>query len=285
MVEMAPDEGDLYAMGFAGDTFNTAWYVRRLVEERVEVSYFSAIGSDPISARMEAFMRDAGIVPRLEARTDSTVGLYLISLADGERSFSYWREASAARHLHESLACIPDLAAGDMVYFSGITMAILPDAGRRSLLGTLEDLRGRGVRVVFDTNLRPRLWSGAEDMRRWVTAAAGVSDIVLPSFDDEADVFGDGDPGQTAARYAAAGAGMVAVKNGAGPAHLRSGDRVAEIVPEPVGEVIDTTAAGDSFNAAFLVALAAGRSAEEAVREGCRLAARVIARRGALVEL
>jgi len=73
MVEMAPAEGGLYAMGFAGDTFNTAWYVRRLAEERVEVSYLSAIGTDPISARMEAFMREAGIVPRLEARTDSTV--------------------------------------------------------------------------------------------------------------------------------------------------------------------------------------------------------------------
>lgn len=284
MVEFAPAGDGRYAMGFAGDTFNTAWYVRRLADPGIDVQYLSAIGSDAISARMESFMRDAGIHPRLAVCRDRTVGLYLISVANGERSFSYWRQDSAARQLHRQFDRLPDLEPGDVAFFSGITLAILPGEGRQWLLDQMAALRDRGVRVAFDPNLRPRLWPGAEEMRRWITAAAQVSEIALPSFDDESAAFGDPAPQATAERYAAAGAAMVAVKNAAEPAILRSGGTLTEIPPEPVGEVVDTTAAGDSFNAAFLVALAAGRDPRDAVRAGCRLSARVIGHRGALVE-
>lgn len=285
MVEMTPAEGGLFGMGFAGDTFNTAWYVRRLAGRRMEVIYLTAIGSDAISARMAAFMQDAGITTRLDARDDSTVGLYLVSLEDGERSFSYWRANSAARHLHEALSKVPSLGEGDIVYFSGISMAILPPVGRQALVDKISKVRRGGARVAFDPNLRPLLWSDAAEMRRWITVAAQVSDIVLPSFDDERDGFGDRDPQATAERYAAAGANTVAVKNGARDAFLRQGDQTIKISPDPVDFVVDTTAAGDSFNAAFLTSLAAGMNAPDAMRAGCRLSAKVIGQRGALVDV
>ncbi len=285
MVEMAPAEGGGYAMGFAGDTFNTAWYVRRCLPPGVEVAYLSAVGDDAISHRMTAFIREAGIVPELAVRPDRTVGLYLISLDAGERSFSYWRDTSAARDLARDLDALARLVGGDMAFFSGITLAILPDEGRRALLGQLAQARARGVRIAFDTNLRPKLWSGPDEMRDWVGQAAGVADIALPSFDDEAAHFDDADPAATARRYATAGAECVVVKNGAGPVTIHHDGVVTEVTPEPVTHVVDTTAAGDSFDAGFLSALVGGASPGKAAQAGCQLSAAVIGARGALVDV
>jgi len=103
MIEMSVAGDGLYRMGFAGDTFNTAWYLRRLLPPGVEVAYLSAVGDDAPSRRMEGFMRDAGLVPELAVREGGAVGLYMISLKDGERSFSYWRANSAARSLADDL--------------------------------------------------------------------------------------------------------------------------------------------------------------------------------------
>ncbi|KAA9009406.1 sugar kinase [Histidinibacterium aquaticum] len=285
MIEFAPAEGGLFAKGYAGDTFNTAWYAARTGGETVDVSYLTAVGDDPVSDSMLDFMSTSGVRPIAARRAGGTVGLYLISLRDGERSFSYWRSASAARTLADDLEALPDLAPGDIAYFSGITLAILPPGSRARLLSVLAAARAKGIRVAFDPNLRPRLWPDTETMCTAIAEGARVADIALPSFEDEADHFGDGSPEATAERYARAGASVVAVKNGPGDMLLREGTRTSTLQPTAVSEVVDTTAAGDSFNAAFLVGLLNGEQAAEAADAGARLAARVIGARGALVEL
>jgi 2-dehydro-3-deoxygluconokinase len=286
MVEMAPADDGRYAMGFAGDTFNTAWYARRALPPGVEVAYLTAVGSDETSRRMLAFMRGAGVIPEVAEMPDRTVGLYLITLSDGERSFSYWRETSAARHLARGLERLPRVTgAGDVAYFSGITLAILSPDDRETLLACLAEARRAGVTVAFDPNLRPRLWRDTEEMCAWVMQGAAVADIALPSFEDDTTYFGDVSPAATADRYRAAGVATVIVKNGAGPVHGVADDgRAVEVDPVPVDLIVDTTAAGDSFNAAALAGLMAGEPLEAAIGSGCRLAAHVVTRRGALVE-
>ena len=88
---------------------------------------------------------------------------------------------------------------------------------RTTLAAALHDLRKAGGRIAFDPNIRPRLWANPRDMRDTITRFAGLSDVVLASFDDEAGHFGDADPQATVARYVAAGAGGVIVKNGPDP--------------------------------------------------------------------
>jgi 2-dehydro-3-deoxygluconokinase len=222
-------------------------------------------------------------IARLKART---VGLYLIELKDGERSFSYWRGQSAARLLAEDAGRLAQgLQGAGVVYLSGITLAVLEGAGRENLYAALTGARAAGARVVFDPNLRPRLWPDDATMCRVVMEAAALSDVVLPSHEDEATFFGDADVKATADRYADAGAGLVIVKNGGGEMLTRAGAEYATHAPEVVTKIVDTTAAGDSFNAGFLGAWLKGGDVAASVRAGARLAAQVIGQRGALCEV
>lgn len=283
MVELAPAGGGLFRMGFSGDTFNAAWYARRRLPPEAAVSYLTAVGTDAVSDRLLAFLESEGLDASLVARRpDRTLGLYLIELHDGERSFSYWRGQSAARTLHRDLHRLPALGPGDALLASGITLAILPPEGREALTAALSRARDAGALVAFDPNIRPRLWESPEAARTAIARAAGAATLLLPSLDDERATFGDADAGETAARYLALGARLVMVKDGAGPVTL-AGEAQGTVAPEPVPRVVDSTAAGDSFDGGAIAALMQGATPEEAAREGCRLAARVVQARGALV--
>jgi 2-dehydro-3-deoxygluconokinase len=273
-------------MGFAGDTLNTAFYLRHSLGPDWRVDYLTAVGTDGLSNRMMDFLGAEGIgTDHVIRLADKTIGLYYITLKDGERSFTYWRNDSAARRLAGDPALIARALDGaDLAYWSGITLAILPNQDRLALIEALSQFSGRGGTVVFDPNLRPRLWDNAEIMRGWIHRAAAISDLCLPSFDDEATWFGDSDPQATIRRYRAEGARRVVVKNGAGDVTFTAEDAsVATMSVPPAKSVVDTTAAGDSFNAGFLAAEMSGASVREAIAAGASLASNVIGERGALV--
>lgn len=288
MVELAPapTAGDFH-LGFAGDTMNTAWYLRQLLPADHTIDFMSAVGVDRVSDDMMAFLAQAGLGnSHILRRADRTVGLYMIRLTDGERSFSYWRGQSAARTLARDADDLrAALTGADIAYVSGITLAILSDADRARLFAALRDLRQRGGQIVFDPNLRPSLWDTPDGMCDAVMQAAGLSDTVLPSYEDEATWFGDADPAATARRYAAAGAGCVVVKNGADPMLTLVDGQTLSHAPVQVAAVVDTTAAGDSFNAGYLAARMTGADQAGAVAKGASLAARVIGARGALINV
>lgn len=286
MVEMAPAAGGDFRMGFAGDTLNTAWYARRELGNDWDVAYFTAVGDDAISARMVDFFDGSDIKTDLIRRMPGrTVGLYLIQLDNGERSFAYWRSESAARRLADDADILRSgLATADLIYFSGITVAILPPSGRQTLFAAIAEARANGATIAFDPNLRPRLWEDADTMRAAVMDAAAVSDILLPSFEDEAFVFGDRDTKDTAKRYSGRGVPIVVVKNGPGEMLALDRGTIRTFKPEPVTSVVDTTAAGDSFNAAFLASYLRSGDLPPALASGANLAARVIGQRGALVD-
>ena len=285
MVELAPQPAGLYAVGFAGDTFNTAFYARRCLSEDWSVAYFTAVGQDDVSDRMLAFMQGAGVAtPDVLRLPERTVGLYMISLKGAERSFSYWRSQSAAKCLADDPTRLEQaLSSAKVAYFSGITLAILDPAARQRLLAALSKARGRGVTIVFDPNLRPRLWASGQEMCAAIMAAAAVSDIVLPSHADEALHFGDADPSATLQRYGAAGVPTVVVKDGAATILASHEGQVATYTPPPVSDIVDTTAAGDSFNGGYLAARLAGQTPQAAAGLAAALASFVVEHTGAIV--
>ncbi|MDX8349301.1 sugar kinase [Cognatiyoonia sp. IB215446] len=285
MAEMAPTDRDGdYRLGFAGDTFNTTWYLARTASD-VQLLYLTAIGDDALSQQMRSFMCESGIDDQfVQVAQGRTVGLYLISLNHGERSFSYWRGQSAAKTLADDSTKLDiAMAFADLIYFSGITLAILTPDRRDVLLNALRAARSNGKTVAFDPNLRPKLWSTETEMTDTIMQGAAVSDILLPSFEDEATWFNDADPQATAERYRAVGAKTVIVKNGADPVHYVDGEASGQIAFAPVDTVVDTTAAGDSFNAGVFGRYAAGEDIAASITYGCTLSRAVIMQRGALV--
>lgn len=285
MVELSVAGEGLYRRGFAGDTFNTAWHFARHAPAGWLSAYLTALGTDEMSEEMLGFLAASGIETNAVRRIEgASPGLYMIHLKDGERSFSYWREMAAARRLAADESHLEEVfASGDAFYFSGITLAILPEEDRARLIDHLGAAKARGKMVAFDPNVRPRLWPDMATARRAVEAAARVSTLLMPSFDDERATFGDETSRATAARYRALGVAEVVVKDGASAA-LVSWDGGREQIPSiPPAEIVDTTGAGDSFNAAYLAARLKGAGPVASAIAGHRLASRVVGGHGALV--
>lgn len=293
MVELAPEGPGLWRQGFAGDVFNALWYARAALGEEDAVGFHTGLGRDALSAEFEEFAESHGIglgeSPRFD---DATLGLYAIRLRDGERSFSYWRDTSAARRLASDRARLERrVAEADLVYLSGISIAILPPEDRDGLYAVLATARSRCT-VAFDPNVRPRLWSDAETMREEMNRFAGVARIVLPGLEDEGlltDATADGTSDVTAVptaetvarRYLALGAERVIVKDGGRRVTVR-GDVRLDLPLEPIGTPLDTTGAGDAFAGTCLAELLAGEPVEVAIARAHACAAVVVMTRGAL---
>jgi 2-dehydro-3-deoxygluconokinase len=270
-------------VGFAGDTLNTAVYLSRL---GCRVSYVTNLGTDAFSARMVAMFEGEGIDTTLVGRDPARLpGIYAIETdAAGERSFRYWREASAARTLFSGMgAGLDDLDGFDVIYLSGITLAILPPDIRKALTAKAVKLKADGRRIVFDTNYRPRLWPDAGTARDAFAAMWSATTLALPSYDDEVHLFPGQTPGQVLDRIAAHGAAEIVLKNGAaGPMTRHAGYSVQTSLPAAAC-VVDTSGAGDSFNAGYLAARLAGLPPEDAAAAGHRLASAVIGHHGAVI--
>ncbi|PIB25573.1 hypothetical protein BFP76_00045 [Amylibacter kogurei] len=284
MVELSPAGQGTFSNGFAGDVFNTLWYARALTPSDWDVSFYTGFGGDVMGAKMRQFISDAGIDCQNAPTIDECpTGLYMIHLDGAERSFSYWRDTSGARQMMRNPEKLwQQVKQADLVYLSGITLAVLQGNDAELLIENLRSHMKPSAQIAFDPNIRPRLWKDHDRMKRVISNAGSIADIVLPSFDDETACFGDKTPNDCADRYLKAGAKLVIVKNGESPTLIATGqDRETRSVPRYTG-VVDTTAAGDSFNGAFLAKLMAGADPIDAVGAGQICAGRVVCTKGAL---
>jgi 2-dehydro-3-deoxygluconokinase len=286
MLEFSSVSDGNWRLSYAGDTLNTAWYFRALAGDEWNIDYVTRLGSDSHSAAMLDFLTRHGIGTRyIQRDAERQPGLYLIETKNCERSFSYWRSQSAARHMADAegpLAAAMD--ASDVIYFSGITLAILAPDRRAFLLNLIADARASGKTTVFDPNIRPRLWESVDEIRDWLTRAAAVSSLSLPSFDDEREWFSDADIDACATRFLDAGAERVCVKNGGGPICYGYGDGLKTLSSLDKVDPVDSTGAGDSFNGAFLRYYLSGTAFEDAVFRAHRVSSAVVLHPGALLD-
>jgi 2-dehydro-3-deoxygluconokinase len=282
MIELSQGTGNQLTRSYGGDTLNTAIYLARL---GVSVDYVTALGDDPFSDEMIAGWKDEGIgtgrVVRLKGKLP---GLYAIRTNQaGERSFYYWRENSAARmllDLPQTGEILAALSGYGMVYLSGITLSLYGPDGRQRLLDALKTIRKGGTRVAFDTNFRPIGWPAVDTARQVYRDMFGIADIVLASVDDLTLLFGARVEMDVIDRIPAH---EVVLKLATPASIVRHDGTDVTVHAEPVGKVLDTTAAGDSFSAAYLAARLRGALPAEAARAGHRLAGVVVGHRGAII--
>ncbi len=286
MIELVTEDRVNARLNVAGDSYNTAVYLARRLGSRATLSYITALGTDHFSDRILSEMARNGIgTDHVERRADKVPGLYAIETDEsGERSFTYWRSDSAARTLFSPPARVEfsALMGFDLVFLSGISLAILPAAIRAELIAALRDYRRAGGLVAYDSNHRPRLWQSPQTAREVNAEMWALADIALPSVDDEMQLFGEQGEAEVLARLRKLGLRRGALKRGAvGPVALDPDQPPQDFAPAP--RVVDTTGAGDSFNAGFLAAIAQGASQAEAMAAGHALASEVVQHRGAII--
>jgi 2-dehydro-3-deoxygluconokinase len=283
MVELRPvDDGHL-KRGFAGDAYNTAVYLKRSAPE-IDVAFLTATGDESLSDAMVATWRSEGISDRLTFRIPGErPALYLIETnAKGDRKFHYWRSETPAKEWLRLL-----LAAGgadvlnkaDLVYVSGISLAILSYADRQAAIELLGMLK---TRVAFDPNIRPALWKSMDEARHTFEAMVKIAAIVLPSRQDYQLMYNMDDPRQQIEFTAGLTKGEIALTCDEDGVLLRVGESIVAL-PTLAVKVVDTSGAGDSFNGAYLAARLKGHDPQNAAQQGLGMAAKVVAQPGAII--
>ncbi|MGY2201228.1 sugar kinase [Pseudomonas gingeri] len=288
MIELQQHADGSLQQSFGGDTLNTAVYLSRELAGRGSVDYVTALGDDSFSDAMCRIWAEEGIgldkVQRLPGRLP---GLYCIQTdARGERRFLYWRNEAAVRDCFTTPAAAPILAAlpdYDVLYFSGITLAVLGELGREKLIAVLQEARRGDTRVVFDNNYRPRLWTGVEQARAAYRSILPYVDLALLTLEDEQALFDHADGTAVFNAYEQIGTSEVVLKRGAESCLIRCDGEAFEVPAQKVETVVDTTAAGDSFSAGYLASRLTSGDPQQAALAGHRLASRVIQVRGALI--
>ncbi|UXN36244.1 sugar kinase [Avibacterium paragallinarum] len=276
---------------YGGDTLNTATYLARVSHSQdIAVHYVTAMGADKLSQQMiQHWQQDHINTDNVLIDPHRQAGLYLIQLDKfGERTFLYWRSESAARYLlqHPDYSQVQQqLSEMDMIYLSGISLAILPDADRYALIAQLKQLASQGVKIAFDSNYRPKLWESVEKTQEIYTALLPFIDLALVTFDDEQALWGDSETAQSVQRLKDFGVKNIVLKQGKdGALFCDAQGNEQHIATTPVANVVDTTSAGDAFNAGFLNGYLREKSPQQCCQQGNQVAGIVIQHKGAIID-
>jgi 2-dehydro-3-deoxygluconokinase len=292
MIELSPaaeQAAKFKALGFAGDTYNTAITLSRL---GVKTAYITRLGQDTYSDEIVSILVDEGIsTGGIHRSSTRNPGLYLIeNTDDGERSFSYWRDSSAARELFEQ----DDEAAEiekywnhcEWLYFSGISLAVMSEQGRKNFFKLLEQFKSKGGQLAYDSNYRPRLWGSQEIAQSVNSQALALCDIALLTLEDESELW----PGivedleSAKNRLADFNIKEIVFKRGAEDVVIYTNDETLRYEVKPIKNVVDTTAAGDTFNAGYLAARVKGLHPLIAAERAAKCAGIIIQYPGGVLE-
>ncbi len=288
MVELQEIEPGRTQQTFGGDTLNSAVYMARLARfTPLRIEYVTALGTDRFSDKMMEFWEAEGVGSDLVVRREGEMpGLYYIQLDEtGERTFSYWRGEAAAKRCFESadsdrvLAALADF---DSIYLSGISVAILTETSRNRLFTRLKELATAGVRIFFDYNYRPKLWTNIDAAKRAYETILPCCETVFVGLDELAEIHGVSEEEAGHRFLAECGVGESVIRCGGGVCTIRRDGTSYEVPAEKVEQVVDTTAAGDSFSGTYVVARLAGRDVVDSARLAHRMASYVIGHKGAI---
>lgn len=288
MLELRHTGPSTLELGFAGDTYNAAVYLARAARDMglpVDVGFVTGIGDDTYSRRMRQAWQQEDITDKSVIVPGTLPGLYIVQTdQSGERSFSYWRSGSAAARLFARTDWLAALDA-DVVYLSGIALQLMSADVRGQLIRHLGLIRSQGTLVAFDTNYRPEGWAAVEEALEAISDTAATADIVFATLADEQQLIPGTDGATCGHRYLQIGAAEVIVKVGADGIYLFTAAGGSHIPAAPVAQVVDTTAAGDSLAGTYLAARLAGHEPYRAAQAAVQVAATVIGRPGAIVQV
>jgi len=286
MLELRTDKNNCLVKSYAGDTYNTSIYAKRYFPES-NIQYLSCVGKDSFSEEMLSVWQSAGInADYVQTSPDKNIGIYSITTDDeGERSFSYWRDGSAATQLMQLLNVnsLVD-ATFDYIYISGLSFAIFNDEDKQKLIELIDLLRGNGAKIAFDPNYRARMWNNKEHAIYWLEEIYKRSDIVLPGLEDHSDLLDQHDLESVRNYMKKFNISEQVIKCGKEGVYAYDELNNSYHIPfTPAAKQIDSTAAGDSFAGTYLAARLKGEGIQQALVSADRVASIVVQHHGAIV--
>jgi 2-dehydro-3-deoxygluconokinase len=245
------NEVELFKRGWGGDTSNFIITAARL---GCRAGYICRIGNDVFGASfLEIWSREGIDTSHVIIEEGGFTGVYFISLLpNGKHDFTYLRKNSAASHLSPE-----DLDEGYIkgiafLHSSGITAAISRSC-RDAVFKAFEMAKSHGVNTSFDINFRPKLWSASEAIPT-IQALIKMTDVLFASLEDLSLLYGFSDFEEAANAIMKIGPKIMVIKLGEKGCLVKTRD--STMIGEPFNvEVVDTTGAGDAFDAAFVTGL------------------------------
>lgn len=286
MVELMRASKGVMNQSFAGDVFNTAVYLKRTFKE-INVALVTAVGIDDLSDEMvDSFVAEDINTDFVFRTADKMPGLYAIKTDEsGERSFSYWRDNSAAREIMKFITdeVVDKLSNADVFFYSGISLAVVLPEHRALFWQMIDRLKSNGVSIVFDPNYRARLWASLDETKAQYEQAFKTANKVLPGVDDFVQLYAINTAAGVNTFCQQHDIGEVVIKNGEHGVLCFYNDKQYSVAIEPAENVVDTTSAGDSFNGVYLGARLLQYDIDTSIKLAAKAAAIVIAHRGAIV--
>ncbi len=287
MLELTRAGSEQFNRAFAGDVYNSSVYLKRAFPEH-EISFMSGVGKDTLSDQFLDVLATEQVDSTFMGRSDvSNMGIYMVNTDEhGERSFLYWRNSAAAKEVMSLLSDEQNesLKTADIFFFSGISLAILPNGERAAFFELLKTLKDSGTTLIFDPNYRARLWGSEDEAKQAMIAAFELSDWLMPGVEDFADLFGLNTVDDVVEYCAQYQFDELVIKQGSDSVHVVRGGETQVLPVIPSEKVVDTTSAGDAFNGVYLGARVSGNEPDKACQLASYLAARVVETPGAIMK-
>ncbi len=274
------DLGDgQYQVGYSGDVLNALAAAGRL---GLRTGILTALGDDPFLQGLLEVLEEERIdrsrVPVLEGKPN---GIYFIHLDEsGTRRFHFVRNNSAARETFtcQDLSQLIDYArSARALLFSSIPLAVMKD--HEKFLELLHAVKGETI-LAFDLNVRRRLWEDVRDLIGPFQELAPLLDVLFVTDEDDAILFGQRPAGEALEDYARRGFRQIVFRRGGAPTLVKKESESFGVPVPHVTKIVDTTGAGDGFNAGFITAMLRHHASYECAAMGNATAAASLESRG-----
>ena len=290
MLELVKTSANMLAKSYAGDVYNTSVYMKRAYPA-LSASFLSAVGQDLISQEFVQKAKDEKVNTQIIGVSQQHhLGTYMVVNDDtGERSFIYWRSDSAAKSMMSTLSSEQkafiqaEFGQQSVVFFSGITIAILHPSERKQFWDLLDQLQQAGALIVFDPNYRPALWENPSIAKQEIEKAFALSDWLMPGVDDFKSLYGMTTVNECIDFCQQFNFTELVLKQGEKSVHVVNSNGHFEFAIVKSTNVVDTTSAGDAFNGIYLGARLENSSPELATKLANYAASKVIETPGAIM--
>lgn len=265
---------DHFKKFLAGAEVNVCVGVSRLGHS---VQYVTKLGEDPFGMFIKESLDKESIGTKYISSTNKFfTGFQLKSkVSNGDPKIFYFRRNSAAANFDVDDLKGLDLNGVKHIHLTGIFLA-LSLSSRKASHKLIELAKENNIRITFDPNLRPQLWSSKEEMISTINDIAFKSDVVMPGVSEGLILTGSDKPEEIADFYLNKGAKIVIVKLGTKGAFVKSKDEKHTVSGFKVEKVVDTVGAGDGFAVGVISGMLEGLSLEAAVKRGNAIGAMAV---------